>query len=156
MILLDGPTSRVRLVGSGSVTTLAGGQRGGTVDGPGESAGFGWPRGVAVASDGNLLVVDVLEHQVNLAHSAAAPVTGLLDRAEPIITRPDKVKATPGYRASPSRNGTRRWMTCSQRQRSATLRRPAAPIASARAGSSSSVRIASASATGSAGGTKSP
>src|SRR5260370_27773747 len=45
-----------------TVDTLAGGQRGGTVDGAGEAAGFGWPRGIAVAGDGSLLVVDAREH----------------------------------------------------------------------------------------------
>ena len=64
VILLDGATSRVRTVFGGNVETLAGGQRGGTVDGPGEGAGFGWPRGVAVASDGSLLVADALEHSL--------------------------------------------------------------------------------------------
>ena len=64
VILLDGATSRIRTLGGGVVETLAGGQRGGTVDGPGESAGFGWPRGVAAAPDGTLLVVDALEHSL--------------------------------------------------------------------------------------------
>jgi hypothetical protein len=62
IVFLDSATSRVRAFRNGAVDTLAGGQRGGTVDGAGESAGFGWPRGIAVAADGSLLVVDAREH----------------------------------------------------------------------------------------------
>ena len=62
LVFLDSATARVRAFRDGAVDTLAGGQRGGTVDGAGESAGFGWPRGIAVAADGSLLVVDAREH----------------------------------------------------------------------------------------------
>jgi hypothetical protein len=62
VVFLDSATARVRAFRNGAVDTLAGGQRGGTVDGAGESAGFGWPRGIAVAADGSLLVVDAREH----------------------------------------------------------------------------------------------
>ena len=62
IVLLDGASARVRALKGGVIDTVAGGSRGGTVDGPGEAAGFGWPRGVAVAADGSLLVVDLKEH----------------------------------------------------------------------------------------------
>lgn len=65
LVMLDGASSRVRtLRPNGTVETLAGGTRGGTIDGPGESAGFGWPRGVAVVSASTVLVVDAFEHSV--------------------------------------------------------------------------------------------
>ncbi len=64
LFLLDGATSRVRELARGELRTIAGGARGGTVDGPGESAGFGFPRAGAIAPDGSLWVVDAREHAV--------------------------------------------------------------------------------------------
>src|SRR6267142_862311 len=62
VVFLDGASARVRALRNGVVDTLAGGVRGGTVDGYGPDAGFGFPRGVAVAPDGSILVVDLAEH----------------------------------------------------------------------------------------------
>ena len=61
VVFLDGASARVRALRNGVVDTLAGGVRGGTVDGNGPDAGFGFPRGVAVAPDGSILVVDLAE-----------------------------------------------------------------------------------------------
>ena len=58
------------LLDKGRVDTLAGGQRATGADGPGRQAGFGSPRGVAVAPDGSVYVVDAKEH-------ALRHVTGL-------------------------------------------------------------------------------
>jgi hypothetical protein len=46
VILLDGASARVRALRNGAVDTLAGGRRGGTVDGLDGDAGFGWPRAI--------------------------------------------------------------------------------------------------------------
>ncbi len=62
LILLDAASSRVRLLADGRIQTLAGGRRADLHDGSGDEAGFGFPRAVAVTSDGNLLVVDTTEH----------------------------------------------------------------------------------------------
>jgi hypothetical protein len=62
VILIDAATARVRALWNGTIDTLAGGQRGGTVDGSGATAGFGAPRALAVAPDGTVLVVDAREH----------------------------------------------------------------------------------------------
>jgi hypothetical protein len=71
VILLDGASARVRAIRGGAIATLAGGLHGGTIDGPGESAGFGCPRGVAVAPGGALFVVDAREH--SLRHLRVPP-----------------------------------------------------------------------------------
>jgi len=62
LILLDAASSRVRLLADGRIQTLAGGRRADLHDGSGDKAGFGFPRAVAVTSDGNLLVVGTSEH----------------------------------------------------------------------------------------------
>jgi hypothetical protein len=61
VLLVDGASARVRAIRNGTVDTLAGGLRGGTVDGSGEQAGFSSPRGVAIAPDGSAYVVDTKE-----------------------------------------------------------------------------------------------
>src|SRR6266850_2331562 len=61
VVFLDSASARVRALRNGVVDTLAGGVHGGTVDGNGPDAGFGFPRGVAVAPDGSILVVDLAE-----------------------------------------------------------------------------------------------
>jgi hypothetical protein len=70
VVLSDSASARVRAVQNGTVDTLAGGQRAIAGDGPGSQAGFGSPRGVAVAPDGSVYVVDAKEH-------ALRHVTGL-------------------------------------------------------------------------------
>jgi hypothetical protein len=62
LVFVDGATARVRWLRSGAVETVAGGQHGGTIDGAADTAGFGWLRGVAVAPDGRIFVVDAREH----------------------------------------------------------------------------------------------
>jgi sugar lactone lactonase YvrE len=62
VVLLDGATARVRALRNGVVDTLAGGRGAPGIDGSGSEAGFGFPRGVAAAPDGSLLVVDVEQH----------------------------------------------------------------------------------------------
>ena len=66
VILVDSAMARVRALRAGSVDTLAGGTNGGTIDGPGAGAGFGWPRGIAAAADGILFVVDAREHALRV------------------------------------------------------------------------------------------
>ena len=62
VVFLDGASARVRALRNGVVDTLAGGGRGGTIDGAGDEAGFSWPRAVAVAPDRSVLVADPREH----------------------------------------------------------------------------------------------
>jgi len=62
MVFLDGASARVRALRNGVVDTLAGGLKGGTVDGSGQDAGFSFPRGVSIAPDGSILVVDLADH----------------------------------------------------------------------------------------------
>ena len=61
VLLVDSASARVRAIRNGVVDTLAGGMRGGTVDGSGDQAGFSAPRGVAIARDGTAYVVDAKE-----------------------------------------------------------------------------------------------
>ncbi|MFL5309399.1 MAG: hypothetical protein ACJ79H_02985, partial [Myxococcales bacterium] len=61
VLLVDAASARVRAIRNGVVDTLAGGMRGGTVDGSGDQAGFSSPRGVAIAADGSAYVVDAKE-----------------------------------------------------------------------------------------------
>jgi DNA-binding beta-propeller fold protein YncE len=70
VVLADGASARVRALLNGRVDTLAGGRRAIAADGPGKQVGFGSPRGVAVAPDGSVYVVDAKEH-------ALRHVTGL-------------------------------------------------------------------------------
>jgi glucose/arabinose dehydrogenase len=62
ILLLDSASARVRAIASGEVITLAGGTRGGCVDGAGSDAGFTAPRAIAIAPDGSALVVDAKDH----------------------------------------------------------------------------------------------
>jgi DNA-binding beta-propeller fold protein YncE len=62
ILLADSASARIRALRNGTVDTLAGGMRGGTVDGRGDQAGFGSPRGIAIAPDGSAYVIDTKEH----------------------------------------------------------------------------------------------
>ena len=62
IVFVDGATARLRALRDGAVDTLAGGLKGGTVDGAGPDAAFVFPRALAVAPDGSVLVVDAAEH----------------------------------------------------------------------------------------------
>ncbi|HEX8953638.1 MAG TPA: N,N-dimethylformamidase beta subunit family domain-containing protein, partial [Polyangia bacterium] len=75
-----------------TVTTIAGGAIDGYVDGPGASARFRWPLGLAVAADGTLLVADSENNCIRAVASDAAhtvstyagqctPIGGLADGA---------------------------------------------------------------------------
>ena len=66
LLFLDGASARVRALRGGVVDTLAGGGAGGVVDGAGGACGFGWPRGIAAAPDGTVLVVDAREHALRV------------------------------------------------------------------------------------------
>ena len=61
VVLVDAASARVRAIRNGVLDTLAGGMRAGTIDGPGDQAGFSAPRGVAIAPDGSAYVVDAKE-----------------------------------------------------------------------------------------------
>ncbi len=62
IVFLDGASARVRALRGGMVDTLAGGSGSVGADGAGSEAGFGFPRALAVAPDGSILVVDVETH----------------------------------------------------------------------------------------------
>ena len=62
LVLLDGASARVRTIGFGVVQTLAGGRGGGAAEGVGSDVSFGFPRAIAVAPDGSILVVDAQRH----------------------------------------------------------------------------------------------
>jgi len=62
--LCDAASARIRAIANSQVTTLAGGLKGGTIDGAGRSAGFGAPRGIAFAPDGSAYVADAKERTV--------------------------------------------------------------------------------------------
>jgi DNA-binding beta-propeller fold protein YncE len=62
VVLLDGASARVRALRNGVVDTLAGGRSGSLTDGAGSDVHFRFPRAVAIAPDGSILVVDVADH----------------------------------------------------------------------------------------------
>lgn len=66
LLFIDSASARVRALRGGMVDTLAGGSFAGTLDGSGSGCGFGWPRGIAVAPDGTVLVVDPRDHALRL------------------------------------------------------------------------------------------
>ena len=62
-VVADAGNNKIRKVTpDGNVTTLARNGRGGLVDGLGAAAGFCFPLGVAVGSDGNIFVADSGNH----------------------------------------------------------------------------------------------
>ena len=58
LVVSDPGSERLRLISGGQVTTLAGSGRFGTADGPGASADFALPGGLAVGSDGTIYLAD--------------------------------------------------------------------------------------------------
>jgi sugar lactone lactonase YvrE len=62
MVFLDGASGRVRSLRGDIVDTLAGGRSGGGTDGFGSDVRFGFPRSLAIAPDGSILVVDTEQH----------------------------------------------------------------------------------------------
>ncbi len=62
VVMIDGASARVRGLRNGAVDTIAGGLKGSNADGAGPDAAFSFPRSVAIAPDGSILVIDVAEH----------------------------------------------------------------------------------------------
>jgi len=68
-----------------TVTTIAGGTIDGYADGPGSSARFRWPLGLAVAADGTLLVADSVNNCIRaVAPDAAHTVTTYAGSCSPV------------------------------------------------------------------------
>jgi NHL repeat len=64
LVLLDAASSRIRILESGTVRTLAGGSTSALTDGTGAAAGFNMPRAAAFAPDGSLWICDTGNHAV--------------------------------------------------------------------------------------------
>lgn len=82
LFLADGPYIR-KISPAGSVTTIAGQFINGSADGPGPSASFGLPRGIAVDQSGTLFVADTANHLIRRLTAAGAgwTVTTLAGKA---------------------------------------------------------------------------
>jgi DNA-binding beta-propeller fold protein YncE len=82
LYIVEGSHNRIRRCGpNGTIYTLAGTPAAGTQDGPGRSATFDWPLGVALADSGELLVADG-RNRLLLAVSTAGDVRTLLGRKD--------------------------------------------------------------------------
>jgi hypothetical protein len=64
IVFVDAAAWRLRVAGATGVDTIAGGRTSRLIDGLGSEAGFNFPRSVAIASDGSILVVDAGHHAV--------------------------------------------------------------------------------------------
>ena len=74
IIVVDQNNNRVRrITAAGAVSTIAGSGEEGFADGVGAAAQFDWPFGVAVDSEGNIIVADRCNSSVRLLPLAAAP-----------------------------------------------------------------------------------
>lgn len=80
--VVDTGNNKIRKVTPGGlVSTLAGGGTQGSTDGPGASASFAYPYGVAVDSAGNLYVADTSNHKIRkiLVNDVAPTVIGMAE-----------------------------------------------------------------------------
>jgi sugar lactone lactonase YvrE len=66
LYVADRGNFRVRKIGGGTVTTLAGTDAPGAVDGPGATAQFAAPAGVAVDAAGNVYVADAGSQRIRI------------------------------------------------------------------------------------------
>jgi hypothetical protein len=64
LYIVDSNNDAVRKLEAGVVSTVAGGKRSGFVDGPALSARFDQPTGIALDSDGNLVIADTGNHRI--------------------------------------------------------------------------------------------
>jgi sugar lactone lactonase YvrE len=77
---------------AGEVSTLAGGSSSGYVDGPGSTARFEWPRGIAVDASGTVYVADQYNHRIRkvtpagLVSTLAGAETGALEGPADAVT----------------------------------------------------------------------
>jgi hypothetical protein len=78
IVVADTNNNRIRLVTQASVvTTLAGSGATGSANGTGTAASFNGPNGVAVLSDGNIVVADTGNHRIRLVTYPGGVVTTL-------------------------------------------------------------------------------
>uniref|UniRef100_A0A0G4H717 SMP-30/Gluconolactonase/LRE-like region domain-containing protein n=1 Tax=Chromera velia CCMP2878 TaxID=1169474 RepID=A0A0G4H717_9ALVE len=82
VIVADSSNYRIRMITpDGTVSTLAGNGTEGFVDGQGTEAQFKWPRGVAVDSDGNVVVTDLQNHRIRKVAAGLTPPSTPVVRA---------------------------------------------------------------------------
>jgi sugar lactone lactonase YvrE len=66
----DSGANKIRKISAGTVSTLAGTGAGGSTDGPGASASFAGPAGLAVDPFGDVYVADAANHKIRVVTSA--------------------------------------------------------------------------------------
>ena len=85
IVVADLSNHRIRLVTypGGVVTTLAGSGTGGFADGTGAAAQFNEPRGVALLSDGKIVVADSFSNRIRIVDPTSGAVTTLAGSGTP-------------------------------------------------------------------------
>jgi sugar lactone lactonase YvrE len=90
VFVADGGANRVCVVEGGRVRTLAGARAPGYADGPGPTARFDFPSGIAAAADGTVFVADANNHVVRriaadgvVSTYAGSPIAGVADGKGP-------------------------------------------------------------------------
>ena len=86
VFVADGGANRVCVVEGGRVRTLAGARSAGYADGPGPTARFDFPAGIAAAADGTVFVADANNHLIRriatdgmVSTYAGSPTAGVAD-----------------------------------------------------------------------------
>jgi sugar lactone lactonase YvrE len=64
IVVADSDRHRLRSIASGAVATFAGGNEGGTIDGPALTARFAHPTALAMDAAGNIFVSDTVAHRI--------------------------------------------------------------------------------------------
>ena len=101
-----------RILPDGTVTTIAGGNGGGTLDGPAEDAQFDGPSDVAVGSDGSIYVADCTAHRIRkITTDGMVTTVAGGDHPEDAPLRPRDGRAAHALFVSPCELALGPWVT---------------------------------------------